>query len=1028
MRIPRGEFRLNSEFLSSYKSRQPDWGPLGYLTFKRTYAADLPDGTSEEFWQTCQRVTEGTFQILAGHCKDAHLPWYEEKAQAMAQEFYERMFAFKWLPPGRGLSKMGTEIMFKVGGACLCNCGYVSTKNIGNKSVQNAFSEPFCWLMDMSMLGVGVGFDTKGAGTVQIRKPEHVIPYVVEDSRQGWVEYFRNLLESYVDPAVPFPVGDYHLVRKKGAPIAGFGGTASGPEALVRLTDRTVKLLDTLHGSTITSQAIVDIFNFTGECVVSGGVRRTAEIGFGSPDDDVFLALKDYENNPEARELPRWASNNSVVINGAPVDFKKLASYTARNGEPGYLFLENARRYGRMIDPENHADMQAEGANPCVTKDTIIFTHKGPRQVKDLIGMPFQAVVDGSTYDSTDRGFFRTGEKPVYMLRTLEGHSVKVTADHKILKAKAVTRKKRYEEWCPAQDLSPGDKVVLNNCRDSFTWYGEGSREQGWLLGSLLGDGHLTSGTAKLEYWGEDKNVLLRYAITCIPENERRSDMRGCDVQDRDLVSVGSTYVAGLCEKFGISGNKDLNEVRLTYTSSDFQMGFVQGLFDADGSVQGTQEKGVSVRLSSINLQHLRVVQKMLLRLGIVSTLYDNRREAGLKAFPGGEEYYCHAAHELIVSQDNLVRFQDSISFAAPEKKSKLIALMDAYTRSPNRERFVATFESLTYLGVEDVYDCTIEEKHAFDADGIIVHNCVEQTLWDKELCCLVENFPHKCDSYEDFARTLKFSYLYAKTVTLVPTHAPETNSVMTRNRRIGCSQSGIWDNIHRVGWKEHLRWCDLGYKEICATDAEYSDWLGVPQSIKKTSIKPSGSISKLVGAREGIHRSKGEYEIQSIRLNEDSPLIPRLLDANIVVEKAVYEPNTVVAYFPMHWPGQNDTPATMWEQLELAAQMQAYWADNQVSVTVDFDQAVEGPHIGQALELYSTRLKGLSFLPRTAADHYVQLPKRVCTQEEYESYRSSIREPDFSNIRTHEIDDLFCDGEACMLPMLGETAESAAE
>jgi adenosylcobalamin-dependent ribonucleoside-triphosphate reductase len=655
MRVPRGEFRLQSEFLDRYSGKQPDWGPLGYLTFKRTYALDLPDGTTEEFWQTCQRVIEGMFQVLEGHCRHYNLPWSDAKAQERAQEAYERMFAFKWLPPGRGLSKMGTETMFRIGSACLNNCGFVSTKDIGNPTIEHAFSSPFCWLMDMSMLGVGVGFDTKGAGTVEIRTPKQFVPFIVGDSREGWVSYVQQLLESYADSSVPFPVADYSHVRPKGAKIKGFGGTSSGPEALMLLTKRVVKLLDGLDGKTITSSAIVDVANFVGECVVSGGVRRTAEIGFGKPDDTEFLKLKDYENNPEARELPRWASNNSVIVNGGPVDFQKLAGFTARNGEPGYLFIENARRYGRMIDPENHADMRAEGANPCV-----------------------------------------------------------------------------------------------------------------------------------------------------------------------------------------------------------------------------------------------------------------------------------------------------------------------------------------------------------------------EQTLWNYELCCLVENFPARCDDYEDFERTLKFSYLYAKTVTLIPTHDPRTNAVMTKNRRIGCSQSGIWDNIHRVGLREHLKWCDRGYKAICSIDEEYSDWLGVRESIKKTSVKPSGSLSKLVGAREGIHQAKGEYEIQSIRINENSALLPRLRAANIKVEKAIYEPNTMVAYFPMHWPGQRDKPASMWEQLELAAQMQAYWADNQVSVTVDFDQEQEGPEIGIALEMYASRLKGLSFLPRCAEQHYKQLPKRVCSREEYEAYKAEVSEPDFTGIRTHEVDDLFCDGTTC--------------
>ena len=148
-------FNLTDNFMHNYKWRQPQWGPLGYFTYKRTYARPLSANKSEEFWQTLQRVTEGTFVIQKQHCVDYHLPWNERQAQRSAQEMFKRMWEFKFLPPGRGLWAMGSDFAFKKGGACLNNCGFVSTA-----SLQHDFSEPFVWLMDMSLLGVGVGFDT----------------------------------------------------------------------------------------------------------------------------------------------------------------------------------------------------------------------------------------------------------------------------------------------------------------------------------------------------------------------------------------------------------------------------------------------------------------------------------------------------------------------------------------------------------------------------------------------------------------------------------------------------------------------------------------------------------------------------------------------------------------------------------------------------------------------------------------------------------------------------------------------------
>src|SRR5690606_7763510 len=139
------------------------------------------------------RDIEGMFTIQKVHCKKLGLPWKEAKAQRTAQDAYERLFSYKWSPPGRGLWMMGTDFVYRHGGAALNNCGFVSTQHIDIDIAQ-----PFCWLFEMSMLGVGVGFDTRGADKVTIKqaaKGDEI--FVVDDSRQGWVEALRVLLKAY---------------------------------------------------------------------------------------------------------------------------------------------------------------------------------------------------------------------------------------------------------------------------------------------------------------------------------------------------------------------------------------------------------------------------------------------------------------------------------------------------------------------------------------------------------------------------------------------------------------------------------------------------------------------------------------------------------------------------------------------------------------------------------------------------------------------------------------------------------------
>jgi len=296
-------FSLSSSFLEQFKGRQPKWGPVGFLTYKRTYSRDLPDGGTEEFWQTCQRVVEGCFNIQKIHCRQMGLPWVEQKAQGSAQDMFERMWDFKFSPPGRGLWIMGTDLVYQRGSASLQNCAFVSSENIGED-----FAAPFCFLMDMSMLGVGVGGDTKGVGKAKLVAPRTTLePHVVEDSREGWVELIRTVLNSFVGKGHYPLVIDYSQVRGRGTPIKTFGGIASGPKPLAGLVENLTKILlptgmkahhktetiddwATIQTATITlegegdsrrisSAQIVDIFNFIGKAVVAGGVRRCLPAG-----------------------------------------------------------------------------------------------------------------------------------------------------------------------------------------------------------------------------------------------------------------------------------------------------------------------------------------------------------------------------------------------------------------------------------------------------------------------------------------------------------------------------------------------------------------------------------------------------------------------------------------------------------------------------------------------------------------------------------------------------------------------------
>ena len=294
---------------------------------------------------------------------------------------------------------------------------------------------------------------------------------------------------------------------------------------------------------------------------------------------------------------------------------------------------------------------------------------------------------------------------------------------------------------------------------------------------------------------------------------------------------------------------------------------------------------------------------------------------------------------------------------------------------------------------------------------------CAEQTLESFELCCLVETFPAHHDDLNDYLETLKFAYLYAKTVTLIPTHDSRTNTVMNRNRRIGCSQSGIVQAINKLGRRTYLNWCNVGYNEIQSLDMKYSEWLGVPRSIKTTSIKPSGTVSLLCGATPGIHFPHSEFYIRRIRIAVGSPLVDICKEAGYPVEEDVYDQSkkTMVVSFPVkeeHYT-KGKTEVTIWEQMVNAVDLQYFWADNQVSVTVTFKQN-EADQIAGVLEAFENRLKSVSFLP--ISEHgYAQAPYETISEEEYNNLVSQIK-PMLLKQDSHEVDDKFCDGDTCAI------------
>ena len=379
----------------------------------------------------------------------------------------------------------------------------------------------------------------------------------------------------------------------------------------------------------------------------------------GDYDDIDFLDLKNYEKNPQ-RCTYGWTSNNSVFAE-LGMDYKEIGKRIEINGEPGIAWLENMRAYSRMKDVPDYKDIKVKGANPCFPIDTKIMTSEGIRSFRDLVGTPFKAVVDGIEYPTTSKGVFKTAEQQDLFRITLDnGISIRATNNHRF---HTETGLKRLDEL-----LINKDELVISN-NTNYNWGGIGTKDEGYLLGWLIGDGtfsgmskgHQDLPKAVVGMWiSKDKyNSPTDYKpfnkiqeiIMNLPSKSNTKGLNLAKETDKYWEYRSSTVSLSKMAKSWNICPKTKN-IPL-YGSREFNIGLLQGLFDSDGTVGISESKKNSyVRLSQNNTSRLQQVQQLLLTLGIGSKIYSNRREENLRLLPdgkGGEkEYLCKALRNLI--------------------------------------------------------------------------------------------------------------------------------------------------------------------------------------------------------------------------------------------------------------------------------------------------------------------------------------------------------------------------------------------
>lgn len=273
-----------------------------------------------------------------------------------------------------------------------------------------------------------------------------------------------------------------------------------------------------------------------------------------------------------------------------------------------------------------------------------------------------------------------------------------------------------------------------------------------------------------------------------------------------------------------------------------------------------------------------------------------------------------------------------------------------------------------------------------------VFNPCAEQSLEDKETCCLSEVFLPNVTSKNELIDLLILLYRVNKHSLLLPCHHPETDAVVFKNMRMGIGMTGILQAT-----EEQLGWLDDAYTALREYDEEYSEEHGMNPSIKLTTVKPSGTLSLLPGVTPGIHPGYARFMYRRIQVAADHPLIDVLRKHNIPLEYKLQldgtrERGTMVATFPFRYSDNTilAEDMTAFSQLEWIKRLQTIWSDNSVSCTIYY-KIEELPAIREYLEKnYRHNHKTLSFLLHTGHG-FAQAPYETISEEEYNRLNDEI-------------------------------------
>ena len=837
---------------------------------------------------------------------------------------------------------------------------------------------------------------------------------IVGDSGIAWAKAAGKLVA--MKKPVDIIIIDFSEVRPGGKPLRGFGWISSGDQLISEAFRAIAEILNKKSGELLSKIDILDIMNWLGTALSS---RRSAEIAIMSADDpeaeEFAVAKKDCWSTGNTQ---RSQSNNSLVFYYKPTKRELRGVFSqmlaAGGSEPGFINGVAARKRAPWF----------RGVNPSLRAGTKVLTSKGIFPIEELEGQDC-VVPNLNAIESPAKCFLSGNDKPLYKIELQGGYVYYATAEHKW---------PVYEKYDhphnqltgrvfkkETTELKSGDYIPYTRVNKLFDGVG-GTRDEGFFIGWLLGDGWVTirsdngSQQIGLIVGDDDASVL--------PELTRILQSFGCNAtfhkssngsKSIELNTI-NTKLSDILNNCGWSGKTKLPSLVWTGTE-EFRKGVIDGLISSDGTID---KKSGRIGFGSKNKSLVNDVQDLLGFYGVPMSCEYRIINA---TFPNGSSgKYDYYVCRSIGGTSLTAHFSSVFDLTNIRKNDILKSVVAKRTYLPKLK--VVNVE-LTELK-EDVWDLSVyDDTHCFRLPGVVTGNCGEILLGEKSFCNLVTTNLAKFNGR--FNELLRAHWIiaranYRQTCVdfrdgILQSTWHELNQFL-RLTGVGCAGIVMWEHQNNPKEIRKLRRTAREAVDLMAVE------LNLPKSKAVTTVKPDGTVGKMMDTTEGIHRPLSKYIINNIIVSKASPLCKTAIDAGYRHFEHPFDNTSEIISLPICFENvEFDTVEINGKILEVnlesaVSQLNRYkmwmdnYADHNVSITVSYSPD-EVEDIVEWLHSNWDHFVGVSFLLRadptkTAEDlGYIYLPQQPITKEDYYEYIATIKEVDLDNIAINSLEEL---------------------